>query len=64
MEEEKLKLTIEQLRQQLCQMVKEKGFSDTSVIALSQELDIYIVQYQHRDAGVKKCSVMEPPSTN
>ncbi|USG66422.1 aspartyl-phosphate phosphatase Spo0E family protein [Brevibacillus ruminantium] len=53
MEEEKLKLTIEQLRQQLCQMVKEKGFSDPSVVALSQELDIYIVEYQKRHTEVK-----------
>ncbi|MGN7471075.1 Spo0E family sporulation regulatory protein-aspartic acid phosphatase [Brevibacillus sp. SAFN-007a] len=48
MDEEKITLTIEQLRQQLSQMVKEKGFSDAAVIALSQKLDIYIVQYQQR----------------
>ncbi|GEB31495.1 MULTISPECIES: aspartyl-phosphate phosphatase Spo0E family protein [Brevibacillus] len=46
MEKEKLELIIEQLRQQLCQIVKEKGLSDASVVELSQKLDIYIVQYQ------------------
>ncbi|HBZ83428.1 MAG TPA: aspartyl-phosphate phosphatase Spo0E family protein [Brevibacillus sp.] len=46
LEKEKLELIIEQLRQQLCQIVKEKGLSDASVVELSQKLDIYIVQYQ------------------
>ncbi|USG65700.1 aspartyl-phosphate phosphatase Spo0E family protein [Brevibacillus ruminantium] len=59
MEEDKLKLTIEQLRLQLCKMVKEKGISDTSVLALSQELDIYIVQYQRRHARMKNSPVLE-----
>lgn len=48
LDEKKLTLTIEQLRQQLCHMVKEKGFADAAVIDLSQKLDIYLVQYQQR----------------
>ncbi|MED1723972.1 aspartyl-phosphate phosphatase Spo0E family protein [Brevibacillus parabrevis] len=57
MEEKKLKLTIERLRQQLCQVVKEKGLSDPSVVELSQMLDIYIVQYQSRHVKKKQCDL-------
>lgn len=38
--------TIELLRLQLLHQVKEGNFSDKRVVKLSQELDIYIVEYQ------------------
>ncbi|MED1723970.1 MULTISPECIES: aspartyl-phosphate phosphatase Spo0E family protein [Brevibacillus] len=54
MAEDSLTRKIDQLKRELHQMVAEKGLSDPSVVALSQELDIYIVQYQHRHEEMKK----------
>ncbi|MGM0712359.1 aspartyl-phosphate phosphatase Spo0E family protein [Brevibacillus parabrevis] len=54
MAEDSLTRKIDQLKRELHQMVAEKGLSDPSVVALSQELDIYIVQYQHRHEKMKK----------
>lgn len=41
-----LEQIIEDLRKRLNQLAKEKSLSDQLVIQLSQELDLYIVQYQ------------------
>lgn len=41
-----LEQIIEDLRKQLNQMARERSLSDHLVIQLSQELDLYIVQYQ------------------
>lgn len=37
---------IEEMRNQLVKLVQEKGISHSEVLALSQRLDEYIVQYQ------------------
>lgn len=41
-----LEQTIEELKEQLNHLVKEKGISDDSVLKLSQLLDTYILNYQ------------------
>lgn len=56
--EDRLKQTIAKLRLQLSTLAKEKGLSDLSVLALSQELDLYIVEFQRRYAGARKCSTL------
>ncbi|MBO8163875.1 MAG: aspartyl-phosphate phosphatase Spo0E family protein [Brevibacillus sp.] len=45
--EKKLRKIIDELSLQLREMVAERGFADDAVVALSQKLDIYIVQLQH-----------------
>ncbi|MCM3470187.1 aspartyl-phosphate phosphatase Spo0E family protein [Brevibacillus borstelensis] len=37
---------IEELRMQLNDLVNKRGLDDKSVVKLSQELDVYILQYQ------------------
>lgn len=53
MDEISLRQTIENLRSILYQSVNDNSFTNPSVIAISQELDEYIVRFQQLTSPVK-----------
>lgn len=50
-----LRYKIESVRQQMMQIAAEKkNFTDKAVVELSQELDIYLVEYQKRKNAARR----------
>ncbi|RNB55267.1 aspartyl-phosphate phosphatase Spo0E family protein [Brevibacillus gelatini] len=52
---------IEKLRMQLHELVSKRGLNDKSVIKLSQELDVYILQYHRKRQTVTTMKSDEKP---
>ncbi|WP_338135868.1 aspartyl-phosphate phosphatase Spo0E family protein [Paenibacillus thiaminolyticus] len=53
-----LRYKIEAVRQQMMQIAAEKkNFTDKAVVELSQELDIYLVEYQKRKYAARRYKV-------
>ncbi|WAA12043.1 aspartyl-phosphate phosphatase Spo0E family protein [Fervidibacillus halotolerans] len=45
---------IEKLREKMCELINEEGYSSRNVIKVSQELDKLIFQYQKKRVNVEQ----------